>query len=194
MKKVIIALAFLFYAGFVFGQNPTVNILCSSVNCFFTDPSPETAFYNAIVNDGAFTSANGWSKTTIPISWITIGGGAIVSGQGTTLGVCSWSNTPNTPIKKIKVTVTYTKTGQANVTATDEQIVIVKHIAPITSITVTGASPSSPSNGGTTSIPCGTGSFTMSVPTPVTDPVATVTYTWITPNGWTGSSTTNSIA
>ena len=60
-------------------------------------------------------------------------------------------------------------------------------------MTIIGASPSSPVNGGTTSVPCGTGNIKITVPTPVTNPVATVTYIWAIPNGWTGASTTNSI-
>jgi hypothetical protein len=92
------------------------------------------------------------------------------------------------------VTVTYTKSGQPNKIVSDEDVVVVKHIGPITSMTIPGASPSSPSNGGTTLLPCGTSGLTISVPTPTTDPGVGVSYVWSLPNGWTGSSTTNSIS
>lgn len=185
-------MAILFISFMAYCQNPTVAIGCGSGSCFSTDPAPTYSSYSAAINNGAYTTANGWSRGIV---WAaTSGTSCCASGQGTTSYTLQWNNAVNSPTRTIKVTVTYTKSGQPNKVVSDEDVVVVKHIGPITSITIPGASPSSPSNGGTTSVPCGTGGITISVPTPATNPGATVTYTWSLPSGWSGTSTSNSIS
>jgi len=192
MKKQILVLAMLFVGFISHGQNPTVTISCGSGSCFSTDPSPISSSYSATINNGAYTTANGWVSN---IFWAATSGTSCCGiGQGTPFYTLQWNNSVNSPTRTIKVTVTYTKSGQPNKIVSDEDVVVVKHIGPITSMTIPGASPSSPSNGGTTLLPCGTSGLTISVPTPTTDPGVGVSYVWSLPNGWTGSSTTNSIS
>jgi PKD-like domain len=180
------------YSISIYCQNPTVSISCNSPSCLNPDPTPVLTTYYATITDGQYTTVNGWTRT---ITWAPTPNGSFVysSGQNTQTYSIFWNNTPNSPSRKINATIKYTKSGQVDKIVFDEKVVVVKHIAAISSMTITGASPSSPSNGGITSIPCGGGSFTISVPAPTTDPVTTVQYTWPLPSGWAGSSTTNSI-
>jgi len=192
MKNQFLLLISLFTCTLVFSQNPTVSISCGSSNCYSTDPAPISSSYSATIADGAYTTSNGWARA---IQWNpTLNTFCCRSGDGTTFFSLQWNNAPNSPTRTIKVTVTYTKSGQPNKIVSDEDVVVVKHIGSITSMTIPGASPSSPSNGGTTLLPCGTSGLTISVPTPTTDPGVGVSYVWSLPNGWTGSSTTNSIS
>jgi PKD-like domain len=117
-------------------------------------------------------------------------------GTGNQLYMPRWANTPNTPTRSIKVKVTW-KDGNGATVATAESIaqtVIVKHIAPITSMTFTGAVSANPTNGGTVNVSCGSQSFVATIPTPVTNPTAGVVFTWSLPSGWSGSSTSNTIS
>lgn len=109
--------------------------------------------------------------------------------------VDGWNNSPNSPSRKVKVTVTFTHNTLPDKVISDEKVVVVKHIAPIVSMTVSGASPSMiNSTGGGISVPCGISTFTVSVPIPVTSPTQAITYDWGLPSGWTGSSTSNTIS
>ena len=162
-----------------------VTIQCNTPNCFFTDPDPfQTVYFANVVNNG---------KTVSSFNWTTIPANAVVFPPNSNNNTCilNWKNEPNNPVRKIKVVVTFTD----NSTVQNEQFVTVKHIAPITSMSVTGASPSTVTTSGSNSeLPCGNQAITISVPTPTTDPVQTVTYTWSLPSGWSGSSTSNSIS
>lgn len=164
-------------------QNVTVQ--CNTQNCFFTDPDPfQTVYFANVVNNG---------KTISSFNWTTIPANAAVFPPNSNNNTCfvNWKNEPNNPVRKIKVVVTFTD----NSTVQNEQFVTVKHIAAIASMSVTSASPSTvTASGSSTELPCGTQAITISVPTPTTDPVQTVTYTWALPSGWSGSSTSNSIS
>ena len=125
------------------------------------------------------------------ITWAVSSGatnGALnVSGDNLSCSVI-WSDQPNAPVDKIKVSVKYSKTNQTDVVKTDEKTVTVKFIANITQMSING---SGINNG--SSVDCGVQSLTISVPTPTTNPSSGITYTWSLPSGWSGSSTTNTI-
>ncbi len=187
--KQIISIFILFFFIITCSQAQSVSIICTSGSCYNTDPSPVAPTYSASTTDGIYST--GWTKS---YSWNTYGDGLATNSSSQATSVY-WNNTPNTPTKRICVTVTYTN----NTTYVTRQIsacatVIVKYIGPITSINIPGASPSNPANGGSCSVLCGVQNITISVPTPATDPTATVVYTWNLPSGWSGSSTSNSIA
>ena len=122
MKKIINIHIFVIALAFsAFGQN--INIQCdannSSQNCFLTDPTPFESSYFANINDGVRGTFFGWSRSS-PV-WEIIGDdNATKIDNGTTTKV-KWSNTPNSPIRKIKVTVTYSKTNEADFTVTAEK-------------------------------------------------------------------------
>lgn len=201
MKKLFFVLILFFVGITTYCQNPSIVInqgpseivSCgSNTTCFRADPEPVEYTYSFFVNnDGRFTSQNGWTRSDAV--WTA------TSGAHTSLQPINpadkrltWNNAPNSPARTIKVTFTYTK-GDSTRSFSEEKGVIVKHIGPIASMTISGASPSSPTNGSTVSVPCGANSFTISVSTPTTDPASTINYTWSLPANWTGSSTTNSI-
>jgi hypothetical protein len=177
-------------------KGQTVVIECQggagATDCFLTDPAPFNTPYVANINDGNRTSGNGWSRQT-PI-WDATGGidNTLNSGVQTN---AQWTNSPNTPQKKIKVSVTYKKTGQNDTTVTNEKNVTVKHIGAIASMTFSGSISSSVSGSGlTVGLPCTTNSLTITIPTPVTDPAQSLIYSWaVSPSSWTGSSSSNTI-
>ena len=169
----------------------TVFIDCGTPNCLNTDPDPHQSTYFANINDLSKTTTNGWMRS---INWDITGQVINSDGQTTQTLNVFWANTPNTPTKKVRVKVTYIKMSDTLIIQ-QEKVVIVKHIAPITSMTVQGANPGTITTyGSSTQLPCGSQAITISVPTPITDPVQTVNYTWSLPSGWSGSSTTNSIS
>ncbi len=187
MKQIINILIFIFFT-FTYSQAQSVSIICTSGNCYNTDPSPVAPVYSASTIDGAYST--GWKKA---YQWDAFGDG-LVSNSGSQTTPVYWNNTPNSPIKKIGVTVTYTNnTTYATKVIKTSTTVIVKYIGPITSINIPSASPTNPSNGASCSVPCGVQTITISVPTPATDPASSVVYTWSLPSGWSGSSTSNSI-
>ncbi len=162
-----------------------MTVQCNTTSCFFTDPTPYTSVYRANVTTNGKVVAN-YEWTHSPINAATF---SPVNGNNTYS--ISWLNTPNSPTRTIKVKVNFT---DGSFVESSTQNVIVKHIAPITSMTITGGSPSTiNTSAASVSIPCGIATRTVSVPTPFTDPNQAVTYTWSLPPGWTGSSTTNTI-
>jgi hypothetical protein len=183
MKQILIFITTLIFSFSLKGQ--TVNIVCNTANCFFTDPAPFITIYTANINDGDKTTSNGWSRLTP--QWFAVGGtdNPILGGIQ---GNVAWSNTPNTPQKTIQVVVTYTKTGQNNVVVQNTQNVTVKHIGKILSATIQNGSPATINGSGlTVQIPCGTAPFTISVPAVVTNPSQTVNYSSNVPSNF-GSS------
>ncbi len=170
----------------------SVNIGCTSLDCDFTDPSPNVAVYVLSIDDSDLTS-DGYTQSSI--NWDALPNSQVVSetDYGSIFYDVQWANNPNAVTKRVTVSVNYTKAGSPTVTLSDEFFVTVKHIGNIPSMTIPGASPSSPNNGQTVSVPCGSSSFTISVGTPLTDPSTSVDYTWSLPSGWSGSSTSNSI-
>jgi hypothetical protein len=188
--KQILFLVIVFIATFG-AKGQTVVIQCQgNATCFFTDPEPFNTIYIANINDGDKTISNGWSRN-LP-EWTPVGGtvGAVPSGVQT---AAAWLNTPNTPQKTIQVKVTYKKAGQNDVVVQNTQNVTVKHIGKIMSATIQNGNPATLTGSGlTTQIPCGTAPFTVSVPTPVTDPAQSVTYTVQWTQGWSVSSSSAS--
>jgi hypothetical protein len=181
----------------------TVTVACVTQNCFFVDPSTpiqiNTATYTAVItNQPAFDNRDfQWTRST---GFNNTNGDTNLNFSGT------WDNVTNNPTRWVKVTVTWHKWKDTNDKSkgevdgypiqrnSSEATVIIKHIASISSMTVSNGNPSTiSSGGGSTTIPCGPQSFTVSVPTPFTDPNAGVTYTWQLPSGWSGSSTSNTI-
>lgn len=188
--KFIITGALCLIAYGVFSQPASGSLICASgsSNCDNPDPVVRSYTYKIVTSDGNHT---GWTKS---YSWTTEGGDVSTSSSGDQHSVI-WANTSNSTTKKVKVKVTYKKPQSSDTYSfSREMTVVVKFLGSIASMTVPGASPSNPSNGGTTSVPCGISSFTISVPTPTTDPSGGVTYIWSLPSGWSGSSTSNSIS
>jgi PKD-like domain len=168
--------------------DPTVTIS----GIFNTDPNIAVG-YVAAISDGTFTSANGWTRQ--PVVWTPTGPVVGTPPQGLSTSVI-WQNTSNSPQKKIKVTVTYKKTGQTDKVVSDERVVTVKFLAPFTSLIFTGnVSQTNPANNGTITIPCNAGNITLAAnqTAPITDPPATVAFTWTLPNGVTQTSSTGNI-
>ena len=140
--------------------------------------------------DGDFTSTNGWDRQNP--DWLTTGPVVGTPPNGTAATSVTWVNTPNSPQKKIKVTVTYRKSGQADKVVFDERIVTVKYLAPITSLIFTGnVTPTNPANNSTITLNCDAGTISLNAmqTAPITDPSAAVTYSWTLPNGNQSSST-----
>lgn len=191
MKKSLLFFSLLLIKFSVSAQ-PQVQIICNSNNCFNTDPTPLEAIYEA-------TFTNEPQGYTRVITWVATPQTAYccdLSVDNNLRYKLKWNNSPNSPTREIEVKVVYTDTTSANrdpITVSKKQTVVVKHIGPITSMTISGASPSSPTNGSTVAVPCGANSFTISVTPPATDPASAINYTWSLPANWTGSSTTNSI-
>jgi PKD-like domain len=169
MKNIIILLFSAFCLNNLYSQSVTIS--CDPSNPFcFTNVEPNTALkYKA--NPVGFSAA-------ATFLWTPVGGTSTTTGQVCTV---NWNNTPNTPAHSIKVTVTDTN----NTTATFTQIVIVKHIGNISTVTASGGgvTQSAVGNNSTLNIPCGATTFTLSVTPPTTDPVAVVNYTWNFPWG-----------
>lgn len=189
MKKIIICLFILSSVFSINAQTPTVTIGCvgGGTACFMVNS-------DVIIDYGAIT-ANVPSGYSASFVWKAEPATAFNT-ENPNLDVygVNWMNKPNNPARKVKVKATFTKANSTTYTDSTEKIVVVKHIAPITSMTISGATPGTLSNSGlSTELPCGTQPITISVPTPITDPVQPVTYIWTLPNGWSGSSTTNSI-
>jgi hypothetical protein len=152
--------------------------------------------YIANTTDGTFTSYTKSYKWVItPTNSVSFSNhNDTANWQGSNLSTFKWKNEPNSPQRKLKVTVKWVS-GTDEITRTDEKVVTVKHIAPIASMTFTGAiSTSVNSSGQTVPLPCTTNPLTITVPTPFTDPAQAVTYSWVvSPGGWTGSSPSNTI-
>jgi hypothetical protein len=119
--------------------------------------------------------------------------------NGTTVGASgtqytcftTWTNTPNSgsTVKKLKVRIKYHESGSSTLIpiTSDEEIIEVRHIGAISSVTISG---STYSNGNTHQHACGTSSIGVSIPNVVTDPPQSVTYYWTYPSGWSGPATT----
>ena len=171
------------------GQN--INIQCDNSNsssaCFLAEPEPVESSYFANIDDGGRSSFNGWSRSTP--EWTTPGdANAPRTDNGTSTKV-KWSNTPNTPIRKIKVKVVYSKGSETPVTIEAEKEVLVKHIGDILSQTVQNGNPSTVTvSGSTVQLPCGNAPFTITTTPPVTSPTQPIFYNGNLPVGWTGVS------
>ena len=192
MKKIIAFLMFLSCFIMANSQNPTAVIQCSPVafNCDNVNPETEVTYHADIYNN-LLDENVGWGRF---IKWETEGNLiGTPTGQGTVDFKVTWANTSNSSNpKKVKLLVTWTKLSPSGFfSKSDEKPVIVRYIAPITSMNIPVGTPTNPSKGSTVTVPCSV--FNISVPTPVTDPPTAVTYTWSLPSGWTGSSTTNTI-
>jgi hypothetical protein len=185
MKNVYFIIFLLFTVKSIGQTDPTV--LISGI--FNTDPNIGVGYVAAVTN-GDFTSANGWVRQ--PIAWTPTGPVVGTPPPGLSTSV-TWQNTSNTPQKKIKVTVTYKKTNTADKVVTDERVVTVKFLSPVTALLFTGGNVSqiNPANNGTITIPCNAGNITLSATqaTPLTDPSAAITYTWTVPNAVPATST-----
>ncbi len=103
-------------------NSQSVTVQCNTASCFFTDPTPFSSSYNAFTNEGTlvgFTKTFMWEPT--PIGAFSATTSAIqpnFSGK--------WVNQPNTPQRKIKVTVTWSKPGQASVIRSAEQVIFIQ--------------------------------------------------------------------
>jgi hypothetical protein len=189
MKKIIL-ITLLFISYFI-SYAQTVTLLCGGPGCGSSvDPSA-----TGVQNWTAVTAAFPQGSTITGFTWTLVG--STTQSQTTTVNNLNvqWANTANNPAHTIKVCVNFTVSGAPQTPICSNVVTqAVKFIGPITSMTVTGAGlNTSVSTGATVTVPCGSQSLTLSVPTPVTDPVSALTFTWNVPAGWSGSSTTNSI-
>lgn len=219
MKNLILFLFFNILASVILAQK--VVISCGpGENCL--RPNPESfAKYTGNINNFGTTGflwnidSSFWvAKPTTELSNPN-GSELSKTGAGNTVPDFDtrWKNTSNSinatnnqkkVILTLKVSRNETVNGVNQVVRkfiSDSVIVNVKFLGAI-------ASASSPSinngaaftDGQTVGLPCTTQPFTVTVPTPangtgqVNDPAVTINYTWSLPNGWSGSSNTNSIA
>ncbi|AEI48565.1 hypothetical protein [Runella slithyformis] len=165
----------------------TVTVVASGVSGGggFTDLEPGTtySFYPSIVglpNDATVTA----------YLWTATNGTVTDASKTLNTAYVTFNNTPNsgTTVKKLKVKITYKVGTNTPVEVTsNEQIIEVRHIGAISSVTIAG---SIYSNGNTHQHPCGTSSIGVSIPNVVTDPPQSVTYYWTYPSGWSGPATT----
>lgn len=183
MKKILVFSILLFRTVLGLCQtDPTVTMS----GTFNTDPTISVGYVIA-VTDGSFTTADSFTRQ--PIVWLPTGPttGTIPQGGLTTSVI--WQNTPNSPQKKIKATVTYKsfkKVPAPDKVVSDERIVTVKYLSPVTGLIFSGGgvSPTNPANNTTITIPCNAGTISLNATqaTPLTDPSSAITYTWTLPN------------
>ncbi len=196
MKKILVFIVIFCTLNLLSAQTPTVAIICvgGGTQCFNTDPGFANYFLNIVAGSyGSYTRTIEWEITPNDAFSGTNPVNPNPSAKDITQVNVNWDNEPNTTQRKVKVTVQWVL-GTDTVVATNEKNVTIKHIAPITSASISSGSPNFVSSSGSSvQIPCGTASFTVSVPTPFTDPNQPVTYNWQLPAGWSGSSTSNSI-
>jgi hypothetical protein len=190
MKKILVFISiFLNYALIFCQTNPTVSISGTF------NPDPDISIgYIATINDGSFTALDSFSRA---IDWVTTGPVIGTPPNGNTTTGVRWVNTTNSPQKKIKVTVTYKSIKKVSPPAdkviSDERVVTVKFLSPITALIFgNAATPTNPANGGDVTIPCDAGNMTLNgtQTTPLTDPSAAITYTWTFPGGVTLTTST----
>lgn len=192
MKKILLFLFSICLTASVYATDPTVSFDCSGggTACTFAEPCVASS-YSAIINDGDYSDGNVYTKT---ITWSALPLNSFTneSGQNTSLYSLNWNNTATS--RSISVTVSYSKSGvnQKTISA-PAKTVTIKYIGAIVSMSITGDFTASPAGGSTTNVPCGQQNLTISIPTPATNPTSAITYTWILPSGWSGSSTSNSI-
>jgi hypothetical protein len=98
----------------------------------------------------------------------------------------NWNNTNNVGANIKSITIKIKNSSGAFV-AEDTRTITVKHIGTIGSINVNGTNVG---DGGSSNLPCGTGSITISSAVPATDPSSAVSYNWALPSGWTTANTT----
>jgi hypothetical protein len=105
----------------------------------------------------------------------------------------SWQNIPNIVLSqyshKLKLKVTFKKTGSADTVITSNEIPItVRYLSPLTSFQVngTGVGNNQPFN-----LPCGVSNVSVVTNSLTTDPSQAIVYTWTRPAGWSGPTTTS---
>ena len=170
----------------------TVSIGCDgTTNCFLVDPCISPTTYIHVINDGNLGTNNGYTRV---ISWDAVGdySSRVAAGDNSSYAV-TWNFQPNSTLDSVILKVTYSKRGSTDVVKTDKKAVLIKHMASIIQMAISGAVSSNPTNGSTISVPCGVQSLTINVTTPVTNPNTGVVYSWSLPSGWSGSSTSNTI-
>ncbi len=198
MKKVLFLTFFLAYSfSIVYAQ--TADIVCDNFtnDCFFVDPGASSVSYRITITNPNNNEIWSFSNATWTIGSVNdLVDPTQVTQVGSTTSFIARKNVTNTPAKNVKATVTVSRLVNGTVqtkTLFPEKTVVIKHIAPITSMTLSGAVSATLTNNSTVSIPCGSQSLLVSVPTPITDPSASVIFTWSLPSGWSGSSTSNTI-
>jgi hypothetical protein len=198
MKKIFFAILFIFVIK-LSAQDFTIICTNQGENC--TLPNPDVDIFYTIV------PSSGW--TVFSDSW-DAGSSTEINSKGpgpipaTPVFRVNWKNKDNNPGVSKTVTANVTLRRPRPNTNPVEYVysanitrilpIKVKHIAPVTSMSISTGVPSTiTTNLGSTSTPCGTAPITFSVPTPFTDPTQSVIYTWSFPSGWSGSSSSNTI-
>ncbi len=220
MKNIAFIL-FALFAINLKGQQAEIECVTAGENCF--RPNPDGAIiHNGRVNNTSVVG-NAWTIvsavwTARPLTELVNTQTSTESdltqpNVGSPSFITRWANRDNninstTSQKTIKLKLTVSRqeinSSGNEVTVTKDiektEVINVKFLGPITS----ASSPSlnngaSFTNGQTVGLPCTTQPFTVTVPTPanatgqVNDPATTIIYTWSLPNGWSGSSTSNTI-
>lgn len=142
------------------------------------EPTPDSYSYTCLLANlpiGAKDFTYTWSAS-----------GSEVITNGTTAN-CSvqWKNTPdNTDSKSITITFKYKLESGADATPlTATKNITVKHIGPISYISLNGTTVS---KGGTyANLPCTATALSISCATPTTFPNSSIKYHWSLPSGWT---------
>ena len=197
MKKIFFAIVYIFLLSLkLSAQDFSISCSTQGENCVLPNPNVNIEYI--------IVPSSGWGIHTI--NW--------AAGSSTETNTTSpsyftnytvnWKNNDNNPGVSKTVTATAilrkaipnTSPVQFEYSATISRIlpIKVKHIAPITSMSISTGVPSTiTSSSSSISAPCGTAPITFSVPTPFTDPNQPVTYTWSFPSTWSGSSSSNTI-
>ncbi len=188
MKKYSFIHSFIFLSLIsVTAFSQTVEVECISTNCFRVEPEA-TYSYEAVVKN----LPNGYTIKANETQWSASDNNFDTYGtpDGQLTSNIRWKNRTNSAQKWVKVSVRIGRPGMDDLIIENQKTVVIKYLSPITQMTISGATPSSPEDGGITTLPCGAQTVNVSVNSLTADPPATINYTWSFPSGWTGATTT----
>ena len=179
MKQIFIIFFFLQMSLVILAQ-PTIVITGCPSGCN-TCVEPATALpYNATVTLQQ-------NDTFIDIEWIKVGGTG-TSNNATIF--MTWDNIPNTNnAHSLQAKLKYKNKGDKTVLSPVLNV-CVKYLGSITQLNFNNSGSNTLlSNGGSVQLACGQQALNVSIPTPATDPVSSIIYTWQFPWGTLTTST-----
>ncbi len=169
MKQIFIIFFFL-QMGLVMLAQPTIVITGCPSGCN-TCVEPSTALsYTATVTLGQM-------DTFVNVDWPNIVGGSGTSNTGTIF--ITWENIPNTNnAHSLQARLFYKNNGLKSVLSPVLNV-CVKYLGSITQLNFNNSGSNTLlSNGGSVQLACGQQALNLSIPTPATDPVSSIIYTW----------------
>ena len=184
MKYIAIILFVLQISVLSYAQTITVT-KCPSNNCLaLVEPSTSLTY--------GVDTALGTGNTYINVDWSCQGAEPGSGGGNSVNTTITWENTPNTGnAHNVIAYLNYRdKDGNIKRLASPQRNVTVKHIGPITQLSLnSNAGNTIVSNNTTVQLACGQQALTLGIPTPTTDPSSAITYTWQFPWGTQTTST-----